>query len=111
MEFVIEKHIIQIAVVNVEGRLDVIHGPQMKSQLNRLFDEGITRLVLDLKETEFIDSAGMAVMVSALKRAREVGGGVTLVWPQAEAARRMLNLTRFDTVFEMVDSVDEAMKR
>jgi anti-anti-sigma factor len=65
--------------------------------------------VVDLSAVPFIDSAGMAVLVSLLKKARIAAGEVILVWPSEEAARRILRLTKFDRVFPMADDVQSAL--
>jgi anti-anti-sigma regulatory factor len=49
-----------------------------------------------------LDSAGLAVLVSALKRSRLKNGNVRLVWPKAEDAARILKLTKFDQVFALI---------
>ena len=74
-------------------------------------DNGGENFVLDLSRTAFIDSAGMSAMVSLLKRARQAGGDVVLVKPTDPAAFRILTLTRFDQVFQITDTVDDALKR
>ena len=79
------------------------------SRLDELLESGAQRFVLDLSEVPFLDSAGMAVLVSLLKRARQGGGDVRLVWPAEEGARRILRLTKFDRVFSMADSVAMAL--
>jgi anti-anti-sigma factor len=50
-----------------------------------------------------MDSAGMAVLVSLLRRSRQAGGSVKLIWPRSEAVRRTLQLTQFDRIFEFVE--------
>ena len=110
MELAITEHIIRTFIVNPQGRLDAFRAPAARQQLDQLIDGGATNFIVDLSETLFLDSAGMAVLVSLLKRARQAGGTVKLVWPKQEAVQRTLSLTRFDRVFEMVDSVEKALK-
>lgn len=58
---------------------------------------------------DFMDSAGMAALVSLLKQARQVGGNVVLVRPTNPATYRILTLTRFDQVFMMAETVKDAL--
>ena len=67
--------------------------------------------MIDLAKATFIDSAGLAVLVSALKRSRLTGGDVKLVWPSTENSRRILRLTHFDKVFDIAEDIDAAMAR
>lgn len=109
MDISITAYHVRIVVVNPQGRFDTFSAPAVREQLEMLFGAGVVNFVIDLSETLFMDSAGMAVLVSLLKRARQVGGDVKLIWPEQEAVRRTLNLTRFDRVFEMADTVEAAI--
>lgn len=50
--------------IALKGRLDTLTSPQLEEEL-RL--EGVTNLVFDLKDLEYISSAGLRVMLSAQK--------------------------------------------
>ena len=52
--------------VALEGRLDTSTAPELESQLGSSL-EGVTSLVFDLKELEYISSAGLRVLLSAQK--------------------------------------------
>jgi anti-anti-sigma factor len=74
----------------------------MRAELDRLFNDGVKHFIVDLSQTPFMDSAGMAVLVTLLRRCRQTGGSVKLVWPRSEPVRRTLQLTQFDRIFEFV---------
>ncbi|MCR5791292.1 MAG: STAS domain-containing protein [Lachnospiraceae bacterium] len=52
--------------VELEGRLDTTTAPQLEEDLKVSLD-GVTELVLDLKELAYISSAGLRVLLSAQK--------------------------------------------
>lgn len=105
----IHEDIIRIVTIVPTGRLDALQAPEFRKQIEQLFNEGVRNLVIDLSQTPFLDSAGMAVLVSALKQCRERGGDARMVWPGSAPVKRILSLTKFDRVFEMKDSVAEAV--
>ena len=109
MDMTISEHTIRIAVITPRERIDAFSAPELRAKLNQLLDQGVQRFVLDLSLVPFLDSAGMAVLVSLLKRARQTSGDVRLIWPTEEAARRILRLTKFDRVFTITDSVSAAL--
>jgi len=109
MDITITQHQ-TIAEVTLTGRFDAFNADKLREQLYSIIDQGTNQFVLDLSQTPFLDSAAMAVLVSLLKRARQQGGDVKLVWPQQEAARRILNLTRFDRVFSMSETATAALQ-
>ena len=100
----------EIKIVAPQGRLDVLSAPVLREHLDHLVAEGATKFVIDLSAVPFLDSAGMSILVSLLKRARQGGGNVKLVAPHAMAPRQLLDLTRFDRVFPMADSVEAALQ-
>jgi anti-sigma B factor antagonist len=56
------------SVVEVGGEIHVSTAPELTHVLNGVIDAGRTRLVLDLQGVMFIDSTGLAVLLSALRR-------------------------------------------
>jgi anti-anti-sigma factor len=106
----IREHIIRYHIVSLGGRLDAFNTPELREQFQTLLSNGATRIVLDLEYVEFMDSAALAALVSLLKQARQASGDVQMVMPRAEAARRILSLTKFDQVFPIISTIDEAVK-
>lgn len=98
------EYAIQIIVIAVKGRLDAFEAPGLRKQCEAYLEKGIAHFVFDLSELISLDSAGLAVLVSVLKHARQAEGDVRLIWPKAEAASRILKLTKFDSVFASIDS-------
>ena len=104
-----KENIIRIVTIAPRGRLDTVRALEFRKQVQEVIEGGAKNLVLDLSETPFLDSAGMAVLVSALKQCRQRGGDARMVWPQSEPVKRILSLTKFDRVFEMKNSVADAV--
>src|SRR5690606_8465088 len=102
MKLNVEEQIQRTVTVTLQERLDVVSAPQLKSALEEYMNQGVNQFVIDLSTTPFMDSAGMAVLVTLLRRCRMNGGNVKLVWPQYEPVQRTLTLTRFDRVFEVI---------
>ncbi len=103
MKIVVQEQIQRTVTVAPQDRLDAFSAPALRSQLDELAASGVQNFIIDLSSTPFMDSAGMAVLVSLLRRCRQSGGSVKLVWPRAEAVRRTLQLTQFDRIFEFIE--------
>jgi len=101
----------RIDIVEIIGRLEAFTVKALREEQDRLIEDGGKNFVVDLSTTEFMDSAGMSALVALLKRARHLGGEVVLVKPVDPAAYRILTLTRFDQVFTIVATVDDAVKQ
>lgn len=97
-----------VTVVQLEGRFDAVSAPEAKSELHTLIEGGATRLVLDLGKMDFIDSAGLGVLVSCLRRAAAEGGDLRLA-EVPPFCRSIFELTRLTRVFEVNESVKQAI--
>ena len=69
---------------------------------------GRRHLVLDLNDTDFVDSSGLSVLVAVLKAVRKVGGEVVLL-NLSEGVRTLIELTRMNEVFEIYHDRDAAI--
>ncbi len=98
-----EFHTVEIATITCTGRLDALEAAPMRETVASHLDAGANRLVVDLSDVEFVDSAGLAALVRGMKDARSVGGDLRLVSPKNPDAMRVFELTKFDSVFDMFD--------
>lgn len=111
MNIQLSEHVIRISIVAIDGRIDAFGVPELRERLYQQIEDGVSNFVLDLRGVTFLDSAGMAALVNLLKRARQAHGDVKLVSPVEENAKRILLMTKFDQVFQMTDTVEEAVRR
>ncbi|WP_197024284.1 STAS domain-containing protein [Nocardiopsis sp. CNT312] len=105
MELKISSRSRDVAVVTVSGEIDLYTAPRLRSGLIEALDDGVRRLVVDMSRTEFCDSTGISVLLSAMKRSRGKGGDVELVAPKA-AVRKVLEVTGLDEVFTIHRDLD-----
>ena len=110
MELNVKEIILRRVVVAPTARIDAFTAPQLRAEVDRWLEQGATQFVLDLSDVGFLDSSGLAALVSLLKRARQAGGDVKLILPRLESAQRILKLTKFDRVFDLAATVDDAMR-
>ena len=68
-----------------------------------------TQVLIDLTGVRTIDSASLGPLVQKLRDARNKGGDVALCGVKAAAVREVLSLTRFDQIFPMFDTRDQAL--
>lgn len=110
MKIQISEHIIRIVVIAPQERVDASNAPVLRERCQEYLDQGVISFILDLSSVPFLDSAGLAALVSLLTRSRQVGGRVRLIMPKEEAAQRILRLTKFDRVFELAETVEDALQ-
>jgi anti-sigma B factor antagonist len=97
-----------VGVASLSGRLNALSAPAAKERLKALAQETSGRLVLDLGDLAFLDSSGLAALVSGYKAAIEVGGSLKLASLVPQVAQ-IFALTRLDRVFEIYPDVETAV--
>jgi anti-sigma B factor antagonist len=95
-------------VLSVAGEVDVYTAPTLRDQFTQLVDDGQYRIVVDLEQVAFLDSTGLGVLVGGLKKVRTHDGFVHLVCTQ-ERILKIFRITGLTKVFEIFDTVDEAL--
>lgn len=98
-----------VVVVVKEERLDAHNSDHLKQELGRLFEEGKTSVVVDLKEVRFIDSSGLGALVSGFKNASAKQAALKLSNLQSQV-KSMFELTRLHRVFDIYTTIDEAIE-
>lgn len=96
-----------ISILHLNGRLDASSQEIVKKVW--LSNDHLKYIIADMAATSFIDSLGMAALVSGMKTVRTRGGDFYIVNP-GEVVRVLLELTRMDGVFHIVASVEEALQ-
>ena len=82
-------------VVRLDGALDVAAAPALRERLIGLLHPGTSLLVLDLSRVSSCDSAGLALLIGAQRRAGVLGIVMRLAAPSVPVAR-LLRLTGLD---------------
>jgi len=86
----------------VAGEVDIATAPLLRSDLHRIIQGGATEVTIDMAGVDFIDSAGLGVLIGAVGRLRERGGRLMLRHLQP-AARKVIDITGLQDVFELAD--------
>ncbi len=93
--------------VEVSGEIDLAVADELKATLDPAM-QGNQLVVVDLSECDFIDSTGIAILVTAQKQLAEQGGRLALCSP-ADQVRRVLDLSGLTNHGLVFDSLDAAL--
>jgi anti-sigma B factor antagonist len=98
------------AVVALVGEHDTYSAGRLENELGVLLDEG-RRVVVDLRDTEFIDSTTLSVLLRARNRADQSSLGFTLALAEHHYTQvhQLLDLTGLGSAFAIFDTLDEAL--
>lgn len=97
-----------IAILDLEGEIDVYTATPFREAVLRAIDEGSSCLVVDAIKVSFMDSTGLGVLILGERRLRPRGG--TLALACTARLRRLLEITGLQEVFSLHESRAAALQ-
>ena len=85
------------AGVVLDGEMDIATCPAIRRFLMAAISGGDVHLAVDMSGVTFIDASGIGVLVAAANRARQAGGGLSLLAPSPQV-RRLLDVLHLDAI-------------
>lgn len=99
----------RVTVLTVNGDLVIGEAESVfKKTVTRLLEEGRVHLLVDLSGVGFVDSSGLGALVRALTNSQKEGGQTKLL-KAGPQIRKLLEMTRLDSVFETHDDIETAV--
>ncbi len=95
-------------VVLLKGELDAYHSIKFKERMIELIRSDSQKILVDMNELTYIDSAGLGALVSLLKRASENSKELRLFGLKGNV-KKVFELTRLNMVFKIFDTFEEAV--
>jgi anti-sigma B factor antagonist len=95
-------------VLPLKGEIDLHVSPTVAASLNAMIEKKPGRLVVDLSEVTYIDSAGLAALIEAMQKVKAYGGKFLLAGLQ-ETVRSIFEISRLDQVFQIFADVNGAL--
>lgn len=96
-------------IVRIEGDVDAESSPDLLEKLTSVLATATDRLVIDLSEVTFFDSAGIRCLLTLRRRAGDRRGCLRLVMPKRPGVRRALDLISIEQVMPVAESVEKAL--
>ncbi len=98
-----------VTIVNLVGELGMASARALQEVFNRILESGVCRVIVDLKETSYIASSGIGILIAMTENFREKGGNVVL----ANASSKILHVFMLMGLLKMMRfaaSVQDAHK-
>ncbi len=108
------KRLNRVDLLKLSGRLDAMHAPTLKREIEQLFNQNRYRIVLDMENLEYIASPGLRVLIEARKRARDkkitdMEGGDLRIANLTPRIKEVFDLTGFTSLFDIYPDNTEAV--
>ncbi|MFH1069373.1 MAG: STAS domain-containing protein [Candidatus Glassbacteria bacterium] len=99
-----------IAVAEVKGQINFQNTQTLKDLFCELEAKNHKAIVVDLKETEYIDGFGLSVLVNISRNVYKGGGRLSLTSLNREL-QRIFTKTKLDRWFDIYETQEEACKQ
>lgn len=96
-----------VPVVSIKGRVDSDSAPQLDSALADVLGEGKNKIVLDLREVDYMSSAGLRSIVKNAQAAQKSGGELRLA-SVSDAVEVVLRTVGMLQMFKLYTTSGEA---
>lgn len=96
-------------VIKASGRVDSATSPQLAEAIARINDTGRFKIVMDFTDLDFISSAGLRVLIAALKTSRRYNRGDLVLAGLPENIHSVFDLAGFTSIFKIYDDVITAV--
>ncbi len=104
------RRISGVVVVDMSGRLTFGDSVRLLGRtVSLLVEEGALKLVLNLGEVSYIDSAGLEALIATHNSLQDGNGQVKLLNP-TKKVKELLEITRLSTVFDTFDEEPKAIQ-
>ncbi|MCF7793534.1 MAG: STAS domain-containing protein [Candidatus Cloacimonetes bacterium] len=95
-------------VMSVIGRLDATTATELEGELIPVIQKDRTKIILDFTGLEYISSAGLRVLLLAMKTTKKVAGEL-IICNMEDHIKEIFDIAGFLPIFKITGTVEEAL--
>jgi anti-anti-sigma factor len=99
-----------VVCLKIDGRLDAKSAPEAEITVKGLLGEGRLQLLFDLSAMDYISSAGLRVILMAVKDLRSKKGKVVLC-ALTPYVKEIFDVSNFSSIIPITDSVETGLQQ
>jgi len=103
-----DKQVNGVTVLSLTGSIDAMSAPKITEYIHELVAKGNIQLVADFSGVDYTSSAGLRVLLGAIKETRAQSGDMRLTGVQPDVLK-VLNLSGFTNILKLFDDLDAAV--
>jgi anti-sigma B factor antagonist len=105
-----ERTVGEVTILDLRGKMLIGEGDEMlREKINNLVESGKTKVLLNLADVPYVDSAGLGEIVRCYTTVSRKDGKLKIV-NLTKRIQDLLSITKLITVFETFDDEGEAVK-
>jgi anti-sigma B factor antagonist len=107
---IVERLVGDVVILDLSGKILIGEGEDaLRDAIAQLVERGKTKILLNLADVPYVDSAGLGEIVRCYTTVSRKGGHLKLI-NLTKKIRDLLSITKLLTVFETYESEEEATK-
>ncbi len=95
-------------IIEITGEIDLYNVPDLKESIQKLISDQKFKVIINLAKVTYIDSSGIGALIFGLSSLKKHNGGMRIVHVSG-SVRKVFELTKLTTFFEIYDSEEEAL--
>jgi len=96
-------------LVNLSGRVDSATAPKFTQVMDSLMGKGVYKFVIDMKDLEYMSSAGFRALLAAQRSCKRYNRGAVVLSSVPSRIREALELAGFTELFKIFPESLEAV--
>ncbi len=107
---IVERQVQDVTILDLHGKILIGEGDEaLRDAVNKAVDAGKTKLLLNLADVPYVDSAGLGEIVRCYTTVSRKGGKLKLI-NLTKKIQDLLSITKLLTVFETFDTEEEGVR-
>ena len=95
-------------VFYLEGRLDVKLSQDLEAMVMNYINDGQNFILFNLKDVEYMSSSGLRVLISTMRKLKEVNGEIRLS-NMSQSVKKILKIVNLENMFNIYPNEKEAL--
>jgi anti-sigma B factor antagonist len=109
MNFIIQKESNFSAITVAKDRLDSSISPELKGEILQISNQGVSNIILDLKQCEYCDSSGLSAILVG-NRLCEDTEGTFILCNLSPGVEKMIKMAMLDSILLIAPDLPEAKR-
>jgi anti-sigma B factor antagonist len=107
---IVERQVQDVTILDLHGKILIGEGDEaLRDAVNKAVEAGKTKLLLNLGDVPYVDSAGLGEIVRCYTTVRRKDGKLKLI-NLTKKIQDLLSITKLLTVFETFDTEEEGVR-
>ncbi len=97
-----------VTVLTVDGQIDVHTSPKLRLKFDKLYAQGVRKMVIDFEKVTYVDSSGLAALIYMIQKLRQNKGAMALA-NLLDKINYLFEITKIDMLMSIYQTQEEAI--